>query len=106
MMATAMPDTGGRAAPFTPHATKRQLVREIVNVIADLPRFVAAPLYRRWHQRWGATQHEVASPMPGDSLVTGAQYQATRAITIAAPSRRGLAVARPGGLPSRRLVQQ
>ena len=85
MTATAMPDTKVRPAPFTPPATKRQLVREIVDVIEDLPRFAAAPLYRRWHQRWGATPQEVASPMPGDELITGAQYRATRAITIAAP---------------------
>jgi hypothetical protein len=84
-MATAMQDTGVRPAPSTPRATKRQLAREIVNVIEDLPRFATAPLYRRWHQRWGTTPQEVESPMPGDELIAGAQYRATRAITIAAP---------------------
>jgi hypothetical protein len=80
-----MPDTTVRPAPSTPRATKRQLAHEIVNVIEDLPRFAAAPLCRRWHQRWGATRQEIASPMPGDELITAAQYRATRAITIAAP---------------------
>jgi hypothetical protein len=56
-----------------------------VNLIEDIPRFATAPLYRRWHQRWGATQEEIAAPMPGDGLVIGAQYRATRAITIDAP---------------------
>jgi hypothetical protein len=69
----------------TGRPTKRQLAREIWDVIADVPRFATAPLYRRWHQRWGATPEEIAAPMPGDELVDGAQYRATRAITIAAP---------------------
>jgi len=70
----------------TGHATKRQLAREIVNVLEDLPRFATAPLYRHWHRRWGATRDEVVAPMAGDSLIVGTQYQATRAITIdAAP---------------------
>jgi hypothetical protein len=69
----------------TVRPTKRQLARQIWDVIADIPRFATAPLYRRWHQRWGATPEEIAAPMPGDELIDGAQYRATRAITIAAP---------------------
>jgi hypothetical protein len=56
-----------------------------VNVVEDVPRFATAPLYRRWHQRWGATPQEIAAPMPGDELIVGARYRATRAITIDAP---------------------
>ena len=41
--------------------------------------------YRRWHLRWGATDDEVAAPMPGDDLLDGAQFCATRALTIDAP---------------------
>ncbi len=52
---------------------------------ADLPRFAAAPLYRRWHQRWGATDEEVAAAMPGDDLIDDVAYLATRAITINTP---------------------
>ncbi len=42
-------------------------------------------LYRRWHLRWGATDDEISMPLPGDDLVTAPEFQATRAITIAAP---------------------
>jgi hypothetical protein len=56
-------------------------------VTSDLPRFVTAPLYRRWHQRWGSTPEEQAAPMPGDDLITDARYRSTRAITIDAPPR-------------------
>ena len=40
---------------------------------------------RPWHLRWGATDVEVARPMPGDGLVERPQLSATRAITIASP---------------------
>jgi hypothetical protein len=65
--------------------TKTQLAREIVDVVVALPLFVAAPFMRRRHQRWGATDAEVAAPMPGDDLVPGCQYRCTRAISIDAP---------------------
>jgi len=61
------------------------LVAEIHAVIADLPIFATASLYRRWHQRWGASDDEAATPMPGDDLIEQAAYRATRAITIDAP---------------------
>ena len=37
------------------------------------------------HMRWGATDVEVARPMPGDRVVGGADFVATRAVTIEAP---------------------
>jgi hypothetical protein len=43
--------------------------------------------YRAWHVRWGATDTEVAAPMPGDDLLPGVVFCATRAITIDAPPR-------------------
>jgi hypothetical protein len=55
------------------------------DVIHDLPLFLTAPLYRRWHLRWGATPAEVAASLPGDELFPHAQFRPTRAITIAAP---------------------
>jgi hypothetical protein len=61
------------------------LLRQSVEVVAALPLFAATPLLRPWHSRWGATASEVASTMPGDELFPRAQFQATRAITIAAP---------------------
>jgi hypothetical protein len=65
-----------------PTPTPRELLHEVGSLLADLPRFATAPLYRSWHQRWGATADEVAAAMPGDELVAGAQYCCTRAITI------------------------
>lgn len=65
--------------------TARQLAREAGDVAVALPLFLAAPFIRRWHQRWGATDAEVAEPMPGDELVPGCQYRCTRAISIDAP---------------------
>jgi len=46
---------------------------------------MTAPLYRRWHLRWGATPAETAGALPGDALLPQAQYRSTRAITIDAP---------------------
>ena len=39
---------------------------------------------RPWTKRWGATDDEVARPMPGDAVVARADYVATRAVTIQA----------------------
>ena len=64
---------------------RRQLAAEIGNVAHDLPAFMTAPLYRRWHLRWGATPAEVAAALPGDALLPRAHYRSTRAITIDAP---------------------
>ena len=41
---------------------------------------------RPWHIRWGATNDEVARPLPGDELVPRPRNWSTRAITIAAPA--------------------
>jgi hypothetical protein len=54
-------------------------------VLADLPLFLTAPIYRRWHVRWGATPAEVAARLPGDDILPHAPYRCTRAITIDAP---------------------
>ena len=48
-------------------------------VLAALYMWVIKP----WHMRWGATDAELARPMPGDDLIPGAG-SATRAITIGA----------------------
>jgi hypothetical protein len=49
----------------------------------------AAALYvlviRPKTKRWGATDEEVMRPLPGDDVVPGRGYRATRAITIDAP---------------------
>jgi hypothetical protein len=65
--------------------TAADVVRQIGDVLTDLPLFLAAPLRRRRHRTWGATEDEVAATMPGDALLPRAQYRSTRAITISAP---------------------
>jgi hypothetical protein len=62
----------------------REVARSAADVLVACPRFVTAPLYRRRHLRWGATDAEVASAMPGDELVPHPSFTATRAITISA----------------------
>ncbi|MEO8750097.1 MAG: SRPBCC family protein [Allobranchiibius sp.] len=41
---------------------------------------------RRWYLRWGATDDEVHTTLPGDQLMSDADLTATRAITIRANS--------------------
>ena len=60
----------------------------VVDLLTGIPLFVATPFVRPWHLRWGATEEEVVAQMPGDELLTRAQFNATRAITIAAPPAR------------------
>lgn len=43
---------------------------------------------RPWQLTWGATPEEAARTLPGDDLVPGPTFNATRAITIAAPPDR------------------
>ena len=64
---------------------RRELLDQIGDVLHDLPAFLTAPLYRRWHLRWGASPREIAEAHPGDELLPRAQYRSTRAITIDAP---------------------
>jgi hypothetical protein len=63
----------------------RQFVRQLGDVAVAIPLGALAPLLRPWHSRWGATDSEVAAPMPGDDLIPGCQVHWTRAITINAP---------------------
>jgi hypothetical protein len=65
-----------------PRPTPSQFARQVLDIAGALPWFASAPLLRRWHRRWGATDAEVAAPMPGDDLVPGCQCRVTRAITI------------------------
>jgi hypothetical protein len=68
-----------------PRPRPGQIGRELADVAVAIPLFLVAPLLRRWHRRWGATDAEVAAPMVGDGIVPGCQYACTRAVTIAAP---------------------
>jgi hypothetical protein len=85
-MAPAGTQNSGVVHVGGPRPTPRQAGRELVDVAVALPLFLGAPLLRRWHRRWGATDAEVAAAMPGDELVPGCQYSCTRAITIDAPA--------------------
>jgi hypothetical protein len=64
---------------------ERRTVEQVGEVVGALPLFVAAPLLRHWHLRWGATREEVRGYLPGDAHLPAAQFSATRAITIDAP---------------------
>jgi hypothetical protein len=88
---TATPPSGvatGTDAPAGRNARHRprrwQLGRQAM-LTAGLAAGVYGLLIRPWHLRWGATDAEVARPMPGDHLVEHPQLCATRAITIDAP---------------------
>lgn len=62
-------------------------MRKLVVATATIGASMA--VYRRWltpwHQRWGATDNEVSSQLPGDDVVAEPAFQVTRAITIDAP---------------------
>ncbi len=47
--------------------------------------FVCLGFVRPTLMRWGASDVEVGRPMPGDRVVGGADFVATRAVTIEAP---------------------
>jgi hypothetical protein len=61
------------------------VLRSCGEVLVASPLFLFAPLYRRRHLRWGASDAEAAAAMPGDELLPDPSFNATRAITIAAP---------------------
>ena len=65
---------------------RRPWFRElIVGGLAAVGVTLASPLLRRWYNRWGATDSELAQPLPGDDLVRHPKLSYTRAITIDAP---------------------
>jgi hypothetical protein len=67
---------------------RQSIFHGVLDTLSALPLFATAPLYRHWHMRWGATDEEVHSPMPGDDTVPRASFNATRAITIETPPER------------------
>jgi hypothetical protein len=68
--------------------TAASLVQELRDVLADVPLFLIAPLVRRRHRRWGATDDEVSRTLLGDDQLADPDYVSTRALTIAAPPER------------------
>ncbi len=61
-------------------STRLGIVLAAAAAIATYARFV-----RPWQLQWGATPEEVARSLPGDHLVPKLTFNATRAITVAAP---------------------
>ncbi len=54
-------------------------------VLASVATLAYARWFRPWQLTWGATPEEVQRPLTGDDLVERPHFNATRAITIAAP---------------------
>src|SRR5918994_7855134 len=53
---------------------RRELLDQIGDVVHDVPAFLTAPLYRRWHLHWGASPVEVVEALPGDDFLPHAQF--------------------------------
>ncbi len=68
--------------------TGRRIGHGVLDALGGLPLFATAPLYRRWHLRWGATHEEVRASMPGDEIVSKDSFNGTRAITVDAPPEK------------------
>ncbi|HEX6247760.1 MAG TPA: hypothetical protein VFZ64_07820 [Nocardioidaceae bacterium] len=60
----------------------------VLVALAGAGALALAARYRSWHLTWGATDDEASGPMPGDDLLDGATFVATRAISIPAPPER------------------
>ena len=84
----AMVFAGLRAVRLDLGVRPSSLARELRDALADVPRFLGAPLMRRRHLRWGAVDDEVDAALPGDDRVPDPDYVSTRAITIAVPPER------------------
>lgn len=94
-MAMINPPPGGRAPGWhaglvvsargqdepAPRGAKIGLV---LDTLSAVPIWMITPFLRSWHMRWGVTDDELSASMPGDDVVRGAQFNATRAITISA----------------------
>lgn len=80
-----MPDQSNSPNDSPLLSLRQRLPGQVASVVADLPLFLTAPLYRRRHLSWGSTPAEVDAAMAGDELLSDAQFVSTRSITIAAP---------------------
>lgn len=58
--------------------------RRTLSAAALLALVPVAVRYRRWHLGWGATDAELADPLPGDEMCARPNFDFTRAITIKA----------------------
>ena len=74
----------------------RRLAHELRDALADVPRFLAAPLIRRRHLRWGATDDEVAATLLGDDRHHQARLRLHSCPHDRSSAGACLALARPG----------
>lgn len=70
--------------------TRRRTQLKHIAAVAGIGAVTGIAFYtlfvRKWHNRWGASDEEVALRLPGDEIVTNPNMDSTRAITIdAAP---------------------
>jgi hypothetical protein len=77
--ASAPPPSRPAPRPHTTGISRRARTRRL-GIIAVMSCGVA--LVRRWQLRWGATDAEVTTEMPGDDLLSHVSRCATRAVTI------------------------
>lgn len=79
----------GPSALVSSGSPPQTVVMRSRSLLALLAAPTAATIYARWVRpwqlSWGATPDEASRPLPGDELVTRPTFNATRAITIAAP---------------------
>jgi hypothetical protein len=75
---------GVRMRGSRPPRTPSTRLGMLFDAATAAPTWLVSPVLRPWHLRWGATRSEIQAPMPGDQVVPRAQFNATRAITIAA----------------------
>ena len=97
---------GFRAVRLDLGVAATSLVQELRDVVVDLPRFLAAPLVRRRHLRWGATDEEVAAPLLGDDSDQRARLRLHPGAHDRRPAGAGLALAGPGRTRTRGLLQR
>jgi hypothetical protein len=91
--ATAGRPSLGRTILVLPGADPQtEVMRSRIGLSFVLVAAAAVVLYvryvRPWQLTWGATAEEVSRSLPGDDLVARPTFNATRAITIAAPPER------------------
>ncbi len=75
------------ASHANPEGTTALALLRVGGVLGSLALLAAGYLrwYRPWQLQWGATDAEIAKAMPGDDVVHRPSFNATRAVTIAAP---------------------
>ena len=63
----------------------RRILDAAGGIAAIAAMLVGSPLLRARYNRWGATDEECSTAMPGDELVPDPVLTSTRAVTVAAP---------------------